>query len=181
MKRDLETRLKLAPKRLASSQIISGELQHRRTSTCTTSPQHIMASRTATRPLQCIAKRTRSSCECASIRSSTIRQFSASRSRTEERGTQEYRPRWSYTPEEMKAPYAWKPKNPENAFECNEDPEKLDRFYINFLGRGGDKILTDEIKWLAITHKSFDQGRRGFNDRLAFFGMDLLFWRSCMC
>jgi large subunit ribosomal protein L15 len=47
----------------------------------------------------------------------------------------------------------------------------LDRFYIKFLGRGGDEVLTDEVKWLAITHKSFDQGRRGFNDRLAYLGM----------
>ena len=56
------------------------------------------------------------------------------------------------------------------AWECNSDPAKLDRFYIKFLGRGGDTVLTDEVKWLAVTHKSFDQGRRGFNDRLAFFG-----------
>jgi large subunit ribosomal protein L15 len=74
----------------------------------------------------------------------------------------------------MKAPYPWKPKDPSKAFQCNEDPEKLDSFYANFLGRGGDKMLAEEIKWLAITHKSFDQGRRGFNDRLAFFGI-----RSC--
>ncbi|KAK3066442.1 hypothetical protein LTS18_001719 [Coniosporium uncinatum] len=38
------------------------------------------------------------------------------------------------------------------------------------LGNGGEKVLTDEVKWLAITHKSFDHGRRGFNDRLAFLG-----------
>lgn len=25
-------------------------------------------------------------------------------------------------------------------------------------------------KWLALTHKSFDHGRRGFNDRLAYLG-----------
>jgi len=31
-------------------------------------------------------------------------------------------------------------------------------------------MLTEEVKWLAVTHKSFDQGRRGYNDRLAFFG-----------
>ena len=32
-------------------------------------------------------------------------------------------------------------------------------------------MLTDEVKWLAVTHKSFDHGRRGYNDRLAFFGI----------
>lgn len=26
------------------------------------------------------------------------------------------------------------------------------------------------FKWLALTHKSFDHGRRGFNDRLAYLG-----------
>lgn len=38
------------------------------------------------------------------------------------------------------------------------------------LGEDGDKMLSEEVKWLAVTHKSFDQGRRGFNDRLAFIG-----------
>jgi len=33
----------------------------------------------------------------------------------------------------------------------------------------------DTIKqWLALTHKSFDHGRRGFNDRLAFLGKRIL-------
>lgn len=31
-------------------------------------------------------------------------------------------------------------------------------------------MLSDEVKWIAITHKTFDQGKRGFNDRLAYFG-----------
>lgn len=56
------------------------------------------------------------------------------------------------------------------AWESNNDPARLDQFYAKFLGRGGDSVLSEEVKWLAITHKSFDQGRRGFNDRLAFFG-----------
>jgi large subunit ribosomal protein L15 len=71
----------------------------------------------------------------------------------------------------MKAPYRWRIKNTEQKWDCNSDPELLDRFYNKFLGRGGDQMLTEEVKWLAITHKSFDQGRRGFNDRLAFLGM----------
>jgi large subunit ribosomal protein L15 len=70
----------------------------------------------------------------------------------------------------MKAPFHPRIKDPRKAWQVNEDPEKLDKMYIKFLGNGGDKVLTDEIKWLAVTHKSFDQGRRGFNDRLAFFG-----------
>lgn len=70
----------------------------------------------------------------------------------------------------MQAPFQPRIKDPTKAWEVNEDPAKVDAMYVKMLGRGGDKVLTDDIKWLAITHKSFDQGRRGFNDRLAFFG-----------
>ena len=75
----------------------------------------------------------------------------------------------------MRAPiFPQRIKDTTKPWKCNDDPEKLDRFYVKFLGRGGDTMLTEEIKWQAITHKSFDQGRRGFNDRLAFFGMSLI-------
>jgi large subunit ribosomal protein L15 len=53
----------------------------------------------------------------------------------------------------------------------NSDPQKLDQMYLRFLGKDGDKMLQDETKWLAVTHKSFDHGRRGFNDRLCFLGL----------
>lgn len=82
------------------------------------------------------------------------------------------RPRWSYTPEALKMPVRIRPTDPNKNWECNSDPKRLDRFYKNFLGPGGDKLLSDEVKWLAITHKSFEQGARGFNDRLAFLGMN---------
>ncbi|KAL4926041.1 mitochondrial 54S ribosomal protein mL57 [Aspergillus undulatus] len=81
------------------------------------------------------------------------------------------KPRWSYTPPRAKAPFsinALESKRPD--YPVNNDPKLLDQFYIRFFGEGGDKILSDETKWLAVTHKSFDQGRRGFNDRLAFLG-----------
>lgn len=52
----------------------------------------------------------------------------------------------------------------------NNDPAKLDDMYNRFLGPGGSKMLPEELKWLAVTHKSFDQGRRGFNDKLALMG-----------
>lgn len=42
--------------------------------------------------------------------------------------------------------------------------------YTRFLGKTGPKMLSDETKWLAVTHKSFDHARRGFNDRMAFLG-----------
>ncbi len=71
----------------------------------------------------------------------------------------------------MMAPVRSKPPVEDNDYIVNKDPEKLDRVYIKMLGRGGDEMLTDEVKWLAVTHKSFDHGRRGYNDRLAFLGM----------
>ena len=70
----------------------------------------------------------------------------------------------------MMAPVRSKPPVANNDFAVNEDPELLDRVYNQVLGKEGDKMLTEEVKWLAVTHKSFDHGRRGFNDRLAFLG-----------
>ena len=81
------------------------------------------------------------------------------------------RPRWSYTPSAMRAPLRAHPEEPSyKLMKTNEDPKKLDAMYVSFLGREGHKVLSDETKWLAVTHKSFDHGRRGFNDRLAFMG-----------
>jgi large subunit ribosomal protein L15 len=63
-------------------------------------------------------------------------------------------------------------KNPHNKiWLVNSNPERLDAMYVRLLGPRGDKVLPEELKWLAVTHKSFDQGRRGFNDRLAMMGM----------
>lgn len=76
----------------------------------------------------------------------------------------------------MKAPFQPRVKNSQMAFAVNEDPALLDAVYTKFLGVGGENALTDEVKWLAVTHKSFDQGRRGFNDKLAFLGMCCLPW-----
>jgi large subunit ribosomal protein L15 len=55
-------------------------------------------------------------------------------------------------------------------WKVNEDPKRLDAMYNRLLGRDGDKMLPEEIKWLAVTHKSFDYGRRGYNTKLAYFG-----------
>jgi large subunit ribosomal protein L15 len=133
-----------------------------------------MASKTASRSFQALTKRARS-CQCLNSSSSrpSIRHISISSTRQDAQYETEKgeRPRWSYTPKAMTAPFPTRIKDPDKAWEVNSDPGKLDNFYIKFLGRGGENVLTEEIKWLAITHKSFDQGRRGFNDRLAFFGM----------
>ncbi|KAI0377963.1 ribonuclease-III-like-domain-containing protein [Hypomontagnella monticulosa] len=84
-------------------------------------------------------------------------------------------PRWMRTPERMKAPFSPHiTKDPaRSVWKVNEDPKKLDDALNNVLGRDGERMLPDELKWLAVTHKSFDQGRRGFNDRLAFLGRQI--------
>ncbi|KAL1644384.1 hypothetical protein SLS58_004298 [Diplodia intermedia] len=70
----------------------------------------------------------------------------------------------------MAAPVRLRPVKPGNEWTVNEDPRKLDDAYTRMLGKTGDTFLSEEIKWLAVTHKSFDHGRRGFNDRLAYLG-----------
>lgn len=81
------------------------------------------------------------------------------------------RPRWQQTPPRMQAPFRIRPAARGGVFKVNEDPKRLDDAYVKLLGPGGDKVLDEEAKWLAVTHKSFDHGRRGFNDRLAYLGM----------
>lgn len=80
-------------------------------------------------------------------------------------------PRWARTPQAMRAPFRVRPKNDNDDYPVNEDGKLLDSAYIKMLGDNGHRLLPDEVKWLAVTHKSFDHGRRGFNDRLAFLGM----------
>jgi len=62
----------------------------------------------------------------------------------------------------------------------NSDPAVLDSFYVKMLGPGGDQVLPEDIKWLAVTNKTFDQGRRGFNERLAFFGRKIVEMQSSL-
>ncbi|KAF2198538.1 hypothetical protein GQ43DRAFT_443248 [Delitschia confertaspora ATCC 74209] len=80
------------------------------------------------------------------------------------------RPRWQQTPARMVAPYRIRPLPAGPELKVNDDPRKLDEVYVRMLGQSGDKVLSEEAKWLAVTHKSFDHGRRGFNDRLAYLG-----------
>ena len=71
----------------------------------------------------------------------------------------------------MQAPHRTRPKTDNDAasFPVNEDPKRLDNALLKMLGPGADK-LPEGVKWLSVTHKSFDHGRRGFNDRLAHLG-----------
>ncbi|KAF1969353.1 hypothetical protein BU23DRAFT_557666 [Bimuria novae-zelandiae CBS 107.79] len=92
-------------------------------------------------------------------------------SRSPEYGTEAAeQPRWQQTPPRMMAPFRVRPKPRGPEFKVNDDPRRLDDAYARLLGPGGDKVLSEEVKWLAVTHKSFDHGRRGFNDRLAYLG-----------
>ena len=122
-------------------------------------------------------------CQCASvlstrtILSNSTRNLTTSSARREEeerygnRGRElRWGPRWQSTPPRMMAPVRSKPPVENNEFNVNEDPSRLDKVYDQMLGEGGSEMLTEEVKWLAVTHKSFDHGRRGFNDRLAFLG-----------
>jgi large subunit ribosomal protein L15 len=70
----------------------------------------------------------------------------------------------------MSMPFRIRPVNKHNGWTCNEDPKKLGDFYSRFLGLGGESLLSEETRWLAVTHKSYDQGKRGFNDRLSYMG-----------
>ena len=116
-------------------------------------------------------------CRCTSFKSAPsafslpFRALSISRSNQyEHEADHGERPRWQATPPRMTAPFRSKPPV-QNTFVVNDDPNRLDDVYINMLGTNGDRLLTEEVKWLAVTHKSFDHGRRGFNERLAFLGM----------
>jgi len=111
---------------------------------------------------------------------SVRRQFSSSTPRRQDdnldesavEGQGSERPRWTYTPERLKGPFRINQPKKESrtVWSVNEKPELLDAMYKRLLGHNGDKMLPDEIKWLAVTHKSFDYGRRGFNTRLAYYG-----------
>lgn len=116
--------------------------------------------------------RTRPSTSVAPYSSS--RPLSSTAARHQEIDTERTdRPRWQQTPRGMTMPIRVRPKVKNNEFECNNDPRRLDEMYTKFFGEGGNEWLSDETKWLAITHKSFDQGKRGFNDRLSYLGMAL--------
>ncbi len=80
-------------------------------------------------------------------------------------------PRWKQTPPMMKAPLLVKyTQEGAGRVEGQRDPDKLDKYYERLMGTYLAKTIPEEMKWLAVTHKSFDNGRRGFNTKLAYFG-----------
>ena len=60
-------------------------------------------------------------------------------------------------------------------FIVNDDPRVLDAMYLKLFGK--DMGLSEDVKWQAVTHKSFDHGRQPFNSKLKFLGM-VLSWRG---
>jgi large subunit ribosomal protein L15 len=138
-------------------------------------PGHTITAMNAPRSALASSTRALRQCRCSP---STLRPFSSTASPRSEQATnveteQSPRPRWSYTPERLKGPgfSINVVKDPRRKiWKVNEDPKRLDAMYNRLLGRDGEKMLPEEIKWLAVTHKSFDYGRRGFNTKLAYFG-----------
>ncbi|OHF01893.1 RNase III domain-containing protein [Colletotrichum orchidophilum] len=130
-------------------------------------------------PIQCLS-RSFATTSSRSAAESKIDQLSRKTEEADRPDEVRQRPRWSYTPEAMKAPFSPHiTKNPaRSVWKVNDDPKKLDQMYVKLLGRDGDKMLPDEAKWLAVTHKSFDQGRRGFNDKLAYLGRQAVILES---
>lgn len=59
-------------------------------------------------------------------------------------------------------------------YQVNEDPAVLSNFYERLLDSKVEAAaIPEEVQWVAVTHKSFDHGRRGFNERLAFLGKQM--------
>ncbi|PNS21129.1 hypothetical protein CAC42_3467 [Sphaceloma murrayae] len=73
-------------------------------------------------------------------------------------------------PGQIRMPFRLRPLPAQPPFRVNTSSNRLAEAYAQFLGRGGDLLLPSDLKWLAITHKSFDHGWQGNNDRLAFLG-----------
>jgi large subunit ribosomal protein L15 len=132
-----------------------------------------MASKVPARSFRAISNFTSSragcsytSARCAGSPHSSSRNLSSSASQKSE--DSEPIPRYKQTPGYYKAPFRLRPLT--TPYAVNEDPEVLDKMYNTLLGVGGSELLSDEVKWLAVTHKTFDHGKRGYNDRLAFLG-----------
>ncbi|EME43674.1 hypothetical protein DOTSEDRAFT_54426 [Dothistroma septosporum NZE10] len=120
----------------------------------------------------------------SAVKPTTARQFtstaqqSASSPQTSSQPS-EPTPRWQQTPPQMRMPIRLRPQPSQPTWAVNSSLEALDSAYDTFIGstvprKRGSELLDEETKWLAITHKSFDHGRRGFNDRLAFLGKRIL-------
>lgn len=81
----------------------------------------------------------------------------------------EYKPLKKYQnvrPQPM-APFPTRVRQP---YAVNDSPKKLDEMYAELFGEGEEFKLPQELKWQAVTHKSFDHGRQPYNEKLAYLG-----------
>ncbi|KAM0723705.1 hypothetical protein Q7P37_000693 [Cladosporium fusiforme] len=89
-------------------------------------------------------------------------------------------PRWKQTPPQMQMPFRLRPQPNQPVWKVNDKVELVDDAFDKFVGHAGGKgmrgrdVLPEEIKWQSLTHKSFDHGRRPFNDKLAYLGKRIL-------
>lgn len=80
----------------------------------------------------------------------------------------------------MQMPFRLRPMPNQPVWKVNDSVELVDSAYDRFIGQAagrgtkGKDVLPEEIKWQALTHKSFDQGRRPYNDKLAYLGKRIL-------
>jgi len=79
-------------------------------------------------------------------------------------------PRWKRTPPALQYPFRVNSPSRQKPLRINNNPDVLHAVLDRILGKDGWNTLNEETRWLAVTHKSFDQGRRGFNDRLSYLG-----------
>src|SRR5205814_168492 len=105
-----------------------------------------MASKVSIRSFSAITRPVRRRAQCVQlVRASPpciSHQLSTSASAAEEC--------WSRTPPAMVAPVRHRAGVP---YAVNTNQALLDKMYNLFLGPGGDKWLSIEVKWLAVTHK----------------------------
>lgn len=80
----------------------------------------------------------------------------------------------------MRMPVRLRPQPNQPTWHVNDKPEPVDEAFDAFIGNSGGRnargrdLLDEEVKWQTLTHKSFDHGRRPFNDRLALLGRRIL-------
>lgn len=56
-------------------------------------------------------------------------------------------------------------------YAVNDSTDALDAMYVRLLGSDGHKLLSEDVKWQCVTHKSFDHAMQPYNEKLAFYGM----------
>jgi len=71
----------------------------------------------------------------------------------------------------IERPQAVAHTRPRQIYKVNDSTEALDTMYQNLLGSDGHKLLSEDVKWQCVTHKSFDHAMQPFNEKLSFYGI----------